>query len=400
MAQSQIRWRDLPGREDINLPVPVADSFEQVSGVSLLDFQSIGFYLFTQTMVHPDATPTVAAIAESIHWERERLDRVLALVSATIEDLAKAIRTEEQIYGEDWTFEALRQFPVLRLDGDRILVLSPNLVLERTLGWLPFFNMTEPERPSKAIKAIAERAKGAFRTICEREVIETLAANVAAGRKHGRLFDGGTLRAAYPTGEIADAAIAYADEWVIVEVSSGQLKRETVVGGLEEALNSDLARLIDKKVDQIASTIVQIRADPARLIGDARRRRRFVPVLVIAEGVPLNPLTHVTITERLAAAGRLAEADVETLHILDTEDLYVAETIAESDRRGLNKVLDLHRRAGLLRRVDLRSWWLMERRLRKARPDRLNTSLDEAMDLITDNLGMDRDAVEANPHGA
>jgi hypothetical protein len=180
-----------------------------------------------------------------------------------------------------------------------------------------------------------------------------------------------------------------------VEVSSGQLKRETVVGGSETALDSDLARLIDEKVQQIEATIAHIRSDPTRLSGDTRRRRRFVPVLVIAEGVPINPLTHVTITERLAAAGHFAEVDVEPLCILDTEDLYVAETIVESDRRGLNKVLDLHRRAGLMRRVDLRSWWLMEKRLRKVRPDRLNTSLDAAMDLITDNLGIDRAAVEA-----
>lgn len=78
-----------------------------------------------------------------------------------------------------------------------------------------------------------------------------------------------------------------------------------------------------------------------------------MPVLVIAEGVPLNPLTHSTIMERLKRAGRLAEADVTSLHILDTEDLYVAETVVETDHLGLNEVLSQHRHAGLMSRVGL-----------------------------------------------
>lgn len=395
VAQSQIRWRDIPGRDGISLPAAPAEAFEQVSGVSLLDLQSLGFFLFAEAMEHPGGVPTVAAIATAIHWERERLGRALALVSAPIEDLAEAIRADERSYGEAWTFDALRQSPVLRLDGDRILILSPHLILERTLGWLPFFDMTQPEDASEEVNAIARRAKTAFETVCEREVVETLVANVAGGRKRSLLFDGATLRATYPTGHIADAAIAYRDEWVIVEVSSGQLQRRTVVGGLANALDRDLERLIDEKVGQIVSTISHIRADPARLSGEARRRRRFVPVLVNAEGVPLNPLTHVTITDRVAAAGRLVEADVEPLHILDTEDLYVAEAMVETDRLGLNEILDQHRNSGLMRRVDLRGWLAMEGRARRVWPERLRPSLDTALDLITDNLGMDRDAAEA-----
>jgi hypothetical protein len=208
VAQSQIRWRDIPGRDGINLPASPAEAFEQVSGVSLLDLQSLGFYLFVEAMGHAGGVPTVAAIAAAIHWERQRLDRVLGLVSAPIEDLAELIRADERAHGDDWTFDTLRQFPVLRFDGDRILILSPHLILERTLGWLPFLDMTAPEDATEEVKTIARRAKTAFENICEREVVETLAANVAGGRKRGLLFDGATLRAAYPTGQIADVAIA------------------------------------------------------------------------------------------------------------------------------------------------------------------------------------------------
>jgi hypothetical protein len=394
VAQSQIRWRDIPGRGDVTLPVAPADAFEQVTGIPLIDLQAVGFCLFAQAMEHPGGTPTVAAIAAFVHWEPERLERALSLISATVDVIAVLIRREERDYGENWSFDALRRFPVLRLSNDRILILSPHLILERTLGWLPFLDMTRPEGVGDEARAIARHAKTAFEIICEREVIETLAANLASGREHGRLFDGATLRATYPAGQIADAAIAYRDEWLVVEVSSGQLQRGTVVGGFATSLDADLERLIDEKVDQIVSTIAHIRDDPARLSGDARRRSRFVPVLVNTEGIPLNPITHVTITDRVAAAGRLAEADVERLHILDTEDLYAAEAMAETDRLGLNKLLRQHRRAGLMRRVDLKDWLAMAGRGRRAWPERLRPQLDMALDLITDNLGIDREAAE------
>jgi hypothetical protein len=258
------------------------------------------------------------------------------------------------------------------------------------------FDMTMPEDPSPEVALVAAQAKAAMGSICEREVIETIAANVANGRKRGRLFDGATLRATYPIGEIADAAIAYGDEWVVVEVSSGQLRRSLVVGGATDHLDGDLARLIDDKVDQIASTIAHLRADPDRLATDGRRRRRFVPVLVIAEGVPLNPLTHVSIQERLAAAGRLADRDISPLQILDIEDLYAAETMAETDRRGLNEILELHRHAGRMRRVDLRSWLALDGRMRRSRPDRLREPLDTAMDLITANIGVGPEELDAD----
>jgi hypothetical protein len=154
-------------------------------------------------------------------------------------------------------------------------------------------------------------------------------------------------------------------------------------------------RLIDEKILQIEATINHIRADPGRLTGDTRRRRRFVPVLVIAEGVPVNPLTHMAIADRLAAAGRLTAADVGPLHILDTEELYVAEAMAENERLGLNELLARHGKAGLMRRVDLKSWLLMDGwKSARKRPERLNPVLDSATDRVLANLGLDQEALE------
>ena len=398
VAQSQVRWRDIPGVAGLDLPVVPADAFEQVTGVPLLDLQSVGFYLFAQGLQRPGGVPTVGAIAEVFHWERERLRASAPTHRGASRPGRRSHPTGRRGVWRRLDLRRLSAVPVLRLSEDRIRILWPQLVLERTLGLLPFFDMTKPDDPSEQVAAIATRAKTALESVFEREVIETLAANVAGGRQHGQLFDGPTLRATYPAGRIADAAIAYRDEWVVLEVSSGQLQRGTVVGGRAATLDRDLGRLIDVKVDQIVSTINHTRADPGRLNDDGRRRKRFVPVLVNAEGVPLNPLTHTTITHRVAAAGRLAEADVEPLHVLDTEDLYVAEAMVDTDRLGLNELLRQHRRAGLMRRVDLKDWLALAGRARLARPKRLQPSLDVALDLMTDNLGMDREeAAETGP---
>ena len=100
VAQSQVRWRDIPGRDGADPRAAVSEAFEQVTGVSLLDFEAAGFFLFAQAIAHQGGVPTVASMAEAIHWKRERLDRALALVSTTLEDAADAIRQEETAFGE------------------------------------------------------------------------------------------------------------------------------------------------------------------------------------------------------------------------------------------------------------------------------------------------------------
>lgn len=393
LAQSQIRWHDLAAGE--GLPADVEQAFEQVTGVSLLDFQSLGFFLFMQGRAHAGAVLDLEALRARIDWERERLDRTLALMSAPMTQVAEALREDEAEHGQDWTFDPLRQFPIIPLEGDRILIFSPRFVLERTLGWLPFLDMTRPANPSEDTKKAAARAKTAFERIGERDVLLSLRANIDASKDKAMLFDGDELRAAYPEGEIADAVIAYRDAWVVVEVSTGQLSRATVTGSDPQTLDRDLARLIDTECGQIEETIAKIRADPAALLSeDASRQRRFVPVLIITEGLPVNPLTFEAITQRLAASGRPTGPDIEQLHILNTEDLYAAEAMAEINHVGLRKLLREHAGAHLLRRVDLQSWLVMTGQMPDGRAGRIQAALDAAFDRLGKNVGVNWQAMK------
>ncbi len=388
IAQSYLRWHAIPERPEMAGNVHVADAFARVTGVPLLDFQALGFFLFAQAEARPGGVVDIRALGDRVGWDMDRIGRVLRLIAAPMATLADEIRRDEERYGDAWSFDAFRRFPVILLDANRLLVVSPHLMLERALGWLPFYDMAEPEgHLSPEAVRLARRAKTAFEMICERDAVLSLEVNARGGRRRARLFDGQTLRETYPAGEIADAAIACGDTWIVVEVSTRTLGRATVVGGRDEGLQLDLVRGIEEKARQIESTIADLRADGDRLARDGRRRRRYVPVLVVAEGFPVNPITWDLVQGHLATAGLFAAGDTEALHILDMEDLYVAESIVETDRLGLLELLDRHRHAGRMRRVDLKSWLISEVMLRNVRPTRLQALIEPGLDPLLAAIG-------------
>jgi hypothetical protein len=390
VAQAHLRWRDLPARREPPLTIELVATYEAVTGVPLADLQAVGFTLYAKANEAPGTSFPRDWLAAYLKWESDRAERVLKLIAAGIPDIVEQVTRDEAAFGDQWSFDALRQFPIVQLDDGSSVVLSPFLLLERTLGWLPFYDMTKPPQSvSRATKRLAAQAEGEFRLICEQEVVESLVANGATARRRAVVYDGATMRAAYPDGEIADAAMAYDDAWVVVEVSSRQLQRGSVVGGHDDALEADLIHGIDEKVSQLQSTIDHIRADETSLTGQPprRRRRRFVPVLVIVEGFPLNPLTYDMVHTRLTANHQLEADDIAPLAILETDELYLAETLAEGGRTSLLELLDQHGRAGLMRRVDLKSWLILEGRIRKAWPDRLQPKFDRAFDPIFEAIG-------------
>lgn len=380
IAQAHLRWYEIPRDHGIE-PDPRA-AFELATTVALEDLQSVCFALYSHALAHPGALVEPAGVAGLLGWPESRVEAVLELISAAPATLAPLIEEEERRFGEQWSFDTLQRFPVLRLGAGQMVVLSPRYVWERGFGWLPFYDMTKSAGPGRQSKKQAAQAKAAFERVCEREVLESLLANAESDRKVARVFDGDALKAAFPGRRTADAAIAYGRAWVVVEVTAMRLKRESIVGGEEASLDWDLQKMAEE-TEQIASTIEQLRANPSRLAGDGRQRRRFVPVLVFAETFPRNPLLYEVLQERLGGVGELASADVAPLHVLDFEDLYVAEEMAERLHLGLLDVLDRQAQARLLRRVDLKSW-AVQTGLGGERPKRLQRKLHPALQNLPD----------------
>ncbi len=145
-------------------------------------------------------------------------------------------------------------------------------------------------------------------------------------------------------------------------------------------------RGVIKKVGQIDSTIRQLVRDESRLTGHlAIPRRRYMPVLVVTEGFPVNPMSMTAICGRLADQGLLNDPRVGPLHILDQEELNIAEAISESGGPSLLQLLEEHERANL-HAMDFRSWLIVERNLTADRPNaaiaRVSTGPSESQGLL------------------
>ena len=141
---------------------------------------------------------------------------------------------------------------------------------------------------------------------------------------------------------------------MILEVSSRQLTRETVSAMSSNSLVTDIQKGVVAKAQQLQSTIDLLRADEAALTGyPARPRRAYVPVLVISEGFPLNPIIRDAITRQLEDANVLPESSYGRLHIIDVDELEALEAAQRDSKGSVLELLEGHA-SGRLRNCGLR----------------------------------------------
>lgn len=376
MPQFDLRWRELPramagerGAFDLKAV------FAEATGVTLDDFTALGLGLWARAVEQP-GVPIPLTYFSSFNWTDERLERTLQMVARAPGELSAALTEHEDAFGYEWSFDPLRRFPVVRLEDDCVLALSPRLLFERVFGWLPIFDVVH------GLEANGQRRRGKqverfFQSICERQAMDSLGA-IAGGGPAKRLYGEADLQQAFGTVRTADAVLDYGSAWVVVEISSRRLVRESVVGGSREHLEADLARGVYRKAEQLHATITQLANDESRLTGvTAVLGRRFIPLLVTTEGFPINPMTTTVIEADLAAKGLLAGTLVAPIRIIDQEDLHVIEAIVERGEAGLLDLLDGYN-AGRLRGMGFKDWVSAERGLELGRPTRLEDAFHRA----------------------
>jgi hypothetical protein len=357
IAHHHQRWVRL-AREYSTEPgaVDLYAAFREATGVEKDDFTTVGLAIWAHCETH-DAYPISSAALDSFKIPRQSVDRALSLMSATATQFRQMLVDVPEEYQTEWSFDLLRRFPLLRLDNGDVLVLSKTLLLERIYGWLPIFDLTQGLKDAKRRKD-ADRAEGWFRHLCELDARESLAAIAGPSRYYGEE----AIQAAFgTTTPNSDAAIEYPNGWVVIEISTRQLQRATVVASDPAALEADLNAAIDEKVSQVDQTIKDLIADESRLTeAPAIPRRRYIAVVVLAEGFPVNPMTMTAIKERLAAAGRLADARIGQLHVLDQEELDMAEAIVEEGGASLFQLLEEHEQSSLSISA-FKDWLILDR---------------------------------------
>lgn len=378
IASFQLRWNEIPPQL-VSHPeyVDLAKAFNDATGISLTDPRIVGMALWAMSNNEPGLLNLVEPLANRLGWTLERLEANLALMSSTPEALRDEIDDDEKRLGTQWSFDVLRRFPIIRVSDEAVLVLSTGLLLDRIFGWLPLFDLQQGLRGVG--RPMAARAETFFRRSCEREALDAMARIVAGPAQ--RFYDETALQRAFGADKpTADAALDYGDTWLVVEITTHQLKRGTVVAGRADSLETDLAYAIDAKVAQLDSSIRSIIENEQELTGvSAATRRAYVPILLATEGFPTNPMTYDAVADRVRGLDLLTDPRIAPLRILDLEELYFLEALATQTGASAAEVIEGHIQSGLAK-MGLKDYLLLDRRVELRRPERLADPLSRAWD--------------------
>lgn len=386
LARHHLHWEKLPAEaQDRPGRVDLVELFEEATGVSKDIFTAVGTAIWAAVEVHR-RYPLAISDLGLLRLERAEIAAALKLFAATPEDLAAGITNRAERLHTEWSFDVLRRYPVVRLDDENMIVLSKRLLLQRIFGWVPMFDLISGLK-AQGRDADAARADNWFRAMCEIDGLTSLRNIMPPAGGARRMYEEGQIQAAFGTAApSADAALDYGNAWVVSEVSTRHLTRDSIVAGDAEALARDFQLGIEKKVEQIDTTIRGLMDDESRLTGyPAVPRRRYVAMLVVTEGFPTNPMTRVTIRERLKARGLLTDARIGPLHILDQEELNMAEAIVEQGGPSLLQLLEEHERSNL-RGSGFKDWLIMERGTRPGRPKRIEGPYERAWRPVLDRV--------------
>ncbi len=373
MAHFQLRWHEYPAALGRAGDASPADPFEKATGVALKDLTGLGTAFWAGALRHPGR---IVPFPAGIEWDEDRRERAVALFSSRVPDMRSAV---SRVTGdaEIYAFDEFRRWPVLRLADDEFLVLAPDLLFDRVFGWPPMLDI-KASLPDPDPQKRWDRLLRTHRDMCEHDALEGLRHIAESDRMV--FYSEDDLRWAYGGRgvRIADAAIDTGDGWLVAEVSSRRLTRPTVIDADAEALRTDLDRGVRQKFLQIDSIVDRLIDDQTRLTrAPARARHRFTRVLVVADGFPVNPMTYEAIQQAVPSPANGADPRIGPGHVVDQEELDIAESISERQEATLPSLLAQHERASLMRAA-FKDFLLVELKLDVPRPARLTAPGHEA----------------------
>ncbi|MCX4920095.1 hypothetical protein [Streptomyces sp. NBC_00687] len=389
LARYARRWLQLPS-EHHGEPgiVDLSQTYQDCTGARLEDLAAVAGYLWLCTtmgrfVIEPGELAGLAMPAE-------RVEAVLTLITNDLPGMREAVRRERPGQRTQWSFDPFQQWPVIRLPENRLLILDPRHLISRAFGWLPIWDIEFPPpgrtKPAGHRKTVA-RAKQTLRHCSEIYVSEVLHAITRDEGTTRRVYDDTELKTAYTAQgqRRADAAIDYPGTWIVIEVTTTQLRRDAATAVPGESQIQDIDKLVDE-LDQIDATINALRGDETALTGaPAADDRRFLPLLVLPEGFPVNPITLTVIRERARNRGLFTRPDTDPVEIVDVEELEMIEALQEASGPSLLDILR-GKQSGSLRNAAVRDHILHVLRVHPDAPARHGGLLDSALKPLVNAL--------------
>jgi hypothetical protein len=300
-------------------------------------------------------------------WEPERVERLLSYIALPIDEYRRRIREELEQRSLDWHFTTFALFPLVRFEED-VIVLDPELLLRRCLGFIPFFDI-QAGLVAQGRRSEVSAVRRAFDDYSERYVREALE-SLSGTASPKRVYSDKDLRRADNRRKMADVAVDYGDAWVVVEVTTHQASRDTVNAVSVSGLIRDRDALIEEAI-QVQSTIDLIRQDQTALTGGPRESRvTFFPIIVLTEGFPNNPLVTSIVREELKSRNLLIAPDIAPLELIDVVELDMVEGVAETGGPTLPEILRL-KAASNFHADSLGNFLIADARFSPKRPQRV-----------------------------
>jgi len=380
LARFVRQWLELPAeRSGERGVVDLQQAFLDATGVPLEDVLIVAVALWARTALGMPYVPP--GYFGPLGWDDDRLSAAVRLFTADPISLRGLLCTEAREKGLAWSVQTLGQYPVVRDDDGGLLVIDRNLLVRRVFGGLLVYDVVEAlSAGTRTARKRASHVTGCLRHLAEvyaLEILESVAAGGPAGR---RVYGDAELQRAFARKgrRIADAAVDYGDAWVVVEVTASKLTQESAAAS-REALSRDLDKLVGE-AEQIDHTIAALRDEERKLTG-ARPApvRRFYPLLVVADGFPVNPFSTELLRQRVKARGLLIGDDVAPLEVIDTVELEMLEGLAEQGGPSMRDVL-ASKESGVFFRTSMRNFVLIERQLQPRRPQRVSALLEKVLE--------------------
>lgn len=389
LADFQRRWIEMP-RDSTSryLSQTMEQVFRDATGYSLLDQIAVCLAI---SMGAAEGRPNTSASSyfASVRWDPARYEPILNRISLPLNEYQETISRELGDRSVDWHFSTFERYPLIR-SGDDYLALDANMVLRRSVGFLPFFDVEEGyERKGERRKII--KVKAAFDDYAERyagEVIHRIAQQSGQGVS---VLTDADFRREFKNQKIADFALIYGPDTVVIEVTTSRPRRDTVNAVSTTSLAKDIALIVDE-AEQVSSTIDGMRRS-APAAASQPRRSRYYPVVILAEGFPNNFVIAGRVRDAIFERGILQGEDVAPLELMTLGDLDIVEDQAERAGLTLPQLLGMKAKSNF-RADSIKNFLLSDSRFTIERTTRVEEASQRFFSLAMKQFGWEPQEVD------
>ncbi|MGP4965867.1 hypothetical protein [Glutamicibacter ardleyensis] len=311
--------------------------FYEATGMDIEDFATIAMSLYVQ-----GSTKGIIRFPPEfftcLGFSAEVTDYFLEATSISVEALRLKIGQESQGKRSQYAFNALRQFPLVKLTSGEFLVLRTNYLIQRALSDVTFFDVIAHLK--KVDEQSSTKRANAFRNATN-QILEHEAGVILRrifAKTSGRVFDESELQMKFQKSKkkipsVCDYAVKSGNNFLLVEVTDRAIPDPVVNGqGDPDLLDKELGMVLtDRKAGQLASTINLLKEEAKGSMGGKAPQMNFIPlVLTAARGLPWNQFAQSHTEERTAKYSDLSEGSCSSVALITLRDLLILENACEA----------------------------------------------------------------------